>query len=144
MSRRAHAGGCHCAAVRFEVEVDLTAGASRCNCTWCIKRGTLGVIVKPSAFTLRVGGESLSDYAWGARVGRYFFCARCGVHVFGRGNLPELGGDYVAVNVNCLDEIDPSALRVVYWDGRHDNWDAGPRETPWPVAAANRGADARI
>lgn len=21
------------------------------------------------------------------------------------------------------------------WDGRHDNWDGGPRATPWPIRA---------
>lgn len=55
------------------------------------------------------------------------------MHCFGRGHLEELGGDYVSVNVNTLDDIDPSLLQVVYLDGRHNNWDAGPRSTPWPI-----------
>jgi hypothetical protein len=31
---RQHARGCHCGAVKFEIEVDATSGM-RCNCTVC-------------------------------------------------------------------------------------------------------------
>jgi len=48
--------------------------------------------------------------------------------------MAEVGGDYVSVNLNCLDDIDPSALAIVHWDGRHNNWQAGPRPTPWPIS----------
>jgi hypothetical protein len=61
---------------------------------------------------------------------------RCGVHCFGRGHLVELGGDYVSVNLNCLDDVDPNQLSVVYWDGRHNNWIAGQRPAPWPISQA--------
>lgn len=133
---RRHAGGCHCGAVRFEVETDLAAGASRCNCSVCTKISTIGQIVKPEAFRLLSGAESLSRYEWGAKISTRFFCSRCGIHCFGRGFLAELGGDYVSVNVNCLDGADPGLLKVVHWDGRHDNWEAGPRPTPWPIFTA--------
>ena len=46
-----HTGGCHCGAVRFEVELDATRG-SRCNCSICNKVSQLGCIVKPDAFRL--------------------------------------------------------------------------------------------
>jgi hypothetical protein len=128
-----HAGGCHCGAVRFEVEVDLTKGVGQCNCTLCTKRSTSGSIVKPGAFRLLAGEDSLGDYSWSAKTMHFHFCKLCGIHVFGRGNLPELGGEFVSVNVNCLDDIDPATLKVIHWDGRHNNWDAGPRGTPWPV-----------
>jgi hypothetical protein len=38
----------------------------------------------------------------------------------------------VSVNWNCLDAIDVSKVRIVYWDGRHNNWASGPRNEPWP------------
>jgi len=49
-----------------------------------------------------------------------------------RGDLPEMGGAFVSLNVNCLGDIDPSALKIRYWDGRHNNWQAGLRDQPWP------------
>jgi hypothetical protein len=128
-----HTGSCHCGAVRFAVRADLAAGASRCNCSICIRTGVTGGSVKPEAFTLLAGEESLSSYEWGHKVSRRFFCKRCGIHCFGRGHLPELGGDFVSVNYNCLEDVELSELRVGYWDGRHNNWYAGMRDRPWPI-----------
>jgi hypothetical protein len=59
------------------------------------------------------------------------FCSHCGVHAFGRGHLEQLGGAYYSVNLNCIDELDLSKLKVMYWDGRHNNWAAGPAEAPY-------------
>jgi hypothetical protein len=59
------------------------------------------------------------------------------VHVYGRGFLAEVGGDFVSVNLNCVDDLDLTQLPIIYWDGRHNNWQAGPRPTPWPVHAAS-------
>jgi hypothetical protein len=98
--------------------------------------GIIGRLVKPAAFTLLAGEESLAAYEWGARISRRFFCKQCGIHCFGRGHLAEVGGDYVSVNLNCLDGVDPGLVALVYWDGRHNNWEAGPRPTPWPIDAA--------
>ena len=132
---RKHAGGCHCGAVRFEVELDLAAGGSMCNCTVCTKIAQVGAIVKPQAFTLVSGEDSLSTYEWGGKISKRKFCKHCGVHCFGLGHLDVLGGDYVSINLNCLDDFDLSAIAIEYWDGRHNNWMGGKRTTPWPVKA---------
>ena len=132
-SPRKHTGACHCGAVRYEVVIDATAG-SRCNCSVCTKTSVMGGAVKPDAFKLLSGEEDLSVYEWGAKISRRFFCKHCGVHCFARGNLPQLGGAYVSVNYNCLDGVELSDLNVIYWDGRHNNWQAGPRDRPWPIA----------
>src|SRR5581483_689352 len=87
---RRHEGSCHCGAVRFAVVVDAKK-ASKCNCTICTKVSALGAIVKPDAFTLLEGADSLSTYAWGHRVSTRFFCKHCGIHCFARGHLKELG-----------------------------------------------------
>lgn len=131
-----HTGGCHCGAVRFEVSIDLATGASRCNCSICQKLGRTTSIVKPEAFALLSGAEDLTDYVWGSGMGHNLFCKRCGTHSFSRGHLDVLGGDFVSVNVACLDDVDPLDVPVVHWDGRHDNWEAGPRPTAWPVHRA--------
>lgn len=130
-----YSGSCHCGAVRFEAELDLVTGAARCNCSVCTKVASTGAICKPAAFTLLAGEGHFGEYAWGGKTGTRFFCKHCGIHCFGRGHLPELGGDYVSVNVNTLDAVDPCSLTLSYWDGRHDNWQAGPRRAPWPMFA---------
>jgi hypothetical protein len=128
-----HTGTCHCGAVRYEVEMDLGAGVGRCNCSICTKVAQTGGIVKPEAFKLLAGEESLSEYVWGAKISKRKFCKHCGIHCFGFGHLAELGGDYVSVNVNTLEGVELRNLKVIYWDGRHNNWHAGPRDTAWPI-----------
>jgi hypothetical protein len=132
---RKHTGGCHCGAVRFEVMIDTSSG-SMCNCSICAKTAALGGAVKPDAFKLLSGAESLLQYEWGGKISRRMFCKHCGIHCFGPGHLKEMGGDYVSVNFRCIDGFDPIEAKVTYWDGRHDNWYAGARDTPWPIASA--------
>src|SRR5512144_2871171 len=125
-------GGCHCGAVRFEADVDLDKPVSHCNCTLCVKRVVSTAVVRPSELRGR-RDDAIRSYSRREGGARFYFCAVCGIQTFGRGNIPELGGEYAAVNVNCLDGIDPSTLKVIHFDGRHDNWHAGPRPTPWPI-----------
>jgi hypothetical protein len=128
-----HAAGCHCGDVRIEFDLDLSKGGSRCNCTVCTKRAIVGAIVEPGAFRLLTPEDKMTGYAWAAKTATFYFCKRCGIPLFGRGDLPQLGGAYVSVNLNCIDGVDPAKLKVVYFDGRHDNWMAGARDVPWPV-----------
>ncbi len=129
-----HSGSCHCGAVRFETEVDATSG-SRCNCSICSRLGATTAIVAPAEFRLLEGEEALTAYEWGFRTAKRYFCSRCGITCFLRGHLEQLGGDYVSVVLNCLEDVDPAEVAVQHWDGRHNNWAAGPRATPWPIKA---------
>ncbi len=128
-----HRGSCHCGHLRFTVRLDATRG-TRCNCTICTKLGWTGAIVRPDAFTLACDEATLATYARHPEIAGRYFCPRCHVGCFGRGHLAQLGGDFVSVNLNCLDDVDLAAVEVGYWDGRHDNWQAGLRPTPWPIA----------
>ena len=130
---KSYAGSCHCGAVRFEVDIDLGENISRCNCSICTKTAVTGGVVKPDAFRLVSGEGQLSTYEWASKMSKRFFCKDCGIHCFGRGHLAELGGDFVSVNVNTLEKVELNDLKIVHWDGRHNNWEAGPRETPWPM-----------
>jgi hypothetical protein len=133
-SPKMNAGGCHCGAVRFEAEIDPTAG-SMCNCSVCTKLATVGGMVKPHQFRLISGADALSAYEWGMKVGSRKFCKHCGTHCFGTGHLEQLGGDYVSINLNTLDAFDLGKVKIRYWDGRHNNWQSGQRDQPWPVTA---------
>ena len=130
---RTYTGGCHCGAIRFEVSLDPSQPAGRCNCSVCTKISPTSRIVKPGAFKLLQGEEHCSVYEWGFKVSRRFFCKHCGVHCFAFGHLAELGGDYVGINLNCIDDFDRGTIAISYWDGRHNNWEGGMRSTPWPV-----------
>jgi hypothetical protein len=126
-------GSCHCGAVKFEVEADPAQGASRCNCSVCTKLGALGGLVKPAQFRLLTPESELGVYEWGAKISKRYFCKACGTHCFGKGYLAEVGGDFVSFSYNAVDDFELEELPVIYWDGRHDNWQAGPARKPWPI-----------
>jgi hypothetical protein len=130
---KTHTGSCICGAVRFSAE--LTLEGMRCNCTSCMKLHPTGEIIKPEALTVLSGQEHLSSYKSPVSAAERFFCKRCGVYCFAKNNIAELGGDIISVNLNTIDGLDINQLTLIHWDGRHDNWEAGPRPTPWPVAA---------
>jgi hypothetical protein len=136
MDPNKHVGTCHCGAVRFEVTIEPGARITRCNCTICRRTAVTGTIVKPAAWRLLSGDGNLQSYEWGGRIGTRFFCKTCGIHCFAPGHLDQLGGDYVSVNLNCFDDLELDEAKVLHWDGRHNNWHAGPRATPWPVGPA--------
>jgi hypothetical protein len=132
-----HHGSCLCGDVHLEVEVDLAKG-SRCNCTFCTKLGVTASIVKPAAFTLLGPEPTLGSFTRNAEIGTRYFCARCHIYMFSKGHLEILGGDFVSVNLNCIDGFDVTEAELVHWDGRHDNWEAGPRPSPWPLRPATQ------
>ena len=133
MTIQKHTGSCHCGAITYEAELDLARGGSRCNCSICTKTASFGTMTKPDQFRLLTGKDDLGVYVWGGNVSQRMFCKTCGVQCYGQGHLAELGGDFVSVNLNTLDGVDPATLAAVYWDGRHDNWQAGSRDAPWPI-----------
>jgi hypothetical protein len=127
-----YTASCICKAIRVEAELDLSRGATRCNCTYCVRIGATGQILKPVALTVKGDESSFGQWVGPSRVATRYFCKGCGVHVYSRGHLEVLGGDFVSLNYNCLDEVDVSQLKIGHWDGRHDNWQAGMRDQPWP------------
>lgn len=50
----------------------------------------------------------------------------------GHGHIEAIGGDYVSIAVNCLDDLDPTELAeapVRFMDRRNNNWWNEPEET---------------
>ena len=130
---RKHLGSCHCGDNRFEATLDAST-ATQCNCTICTKLGTTATNVKPAAFKLLTDPAKLASYSRMPDIGNRYFCARCHVFVYGAGDIPEIGGAFVSVPLNVLDDIDLADVTVKHWDGRHDNWQAGPAAQRYRVA----------
>jgi hypothetical protein len=113
-----YTGGCHCGRVRYSVMSALTP-VMACNCSICSKRGSILTFVAPDQFTLTKGDEAaLTEYRFNKHVIRHLFCPTCGILSYARGAVPATGQEMVAVNVRCLDGVDPSGLAITQVDGR--------------------------
>lgn len=131
---KTHKGSCHCGKVRFEAEVDLEAGSGRCNCSICTKTRSWGTVMKPAQFRLISGEDDLGDYLFGSMQSHHRFCKTCGVQTHGHGYIKEIGGNYVSINIACLDDVTPeefAKIPVKYQDGRGNNWWNEPTVTSY-------------
>lgn len=125
-------GSCHCGAVRFEAEIDLSKGTGKCNCSICTKTRGWSAVIKPQAFQLLSGTKDLSAYRFATKAVEHLFCKHCGVKAFDRGYVEEIGGDFVSIKLATLDKLDPLELinnPIEYFDGANDAWWERPAET---------------
>lgn len=111
-----YSGGCHCGHVRYEVTADL-ATVIECNCSHCSKRGLLLTFVAPDNFKMIAGGDGLTDYQFNRKMIHHLMCPQCGIESFARGRSPD-GKEMVAINVRCLEGVDPKSLTTTPINGR--------------------------
>jgi hypothetical protein len=112
-----HTGSCHCGAVRFEVDLDLTQPVVECNCSHCSRKGFLLSFVGAGQFKLTTPDAPLTEYRFNRHAIAHLFCPTCGVEAFARGETPT-GAPMVAVNVRCIDGVDLSAQARQPFDGK--------------------------
>jgi len=109
-----YAGGCHCGAVRFEVEAPEHILVQDCNCSLCAMTGYLHLIVPKSRFRLVKGEENITTYTFNTGIAKHTFCRTCGIKSF---YVPRSNPDGIDVNVRCLDQP-PKEMTIEPFDGR--------------------------
>lgn len=116
MASETYQGGCQCGAVRYQVSADL-GNTITCNCSRCQRMGFVLAFSPREDFHLQSGEEVLTEYFFNKKAIRHLFCSRCGVESFAYGTMPD-GSPTVAINVNCLEGVDPRGLTSQHVDGR--------------------------
>lgn len=111
-----HFGACHCGKVKFEVALELKNALS-CNCSICLKRGSLLDFAPESEFKLMSGENDLQEYLFNKKAIHHQFCKHCGILPFAKALGPD-GTKMVAINVRCIDGIDLNALTIQPYDGK--------------------------
>lgn len=116
MTEKTYEGGCHCGAVRYEAEADLSATMT-CNCSHCEKMGFVLTFTPREKFRLLSGGDKLTEYRFNKREIQHLFCSVCGAHPFGYGAMPD-GTEMAAINARCIDGVDLGQIEPRHIDGR--------------------------
>lgn len=124
-----HRGGCHCGAVRFEVDAPRDLRVQDCNCSICAMTGYLHLLVPAAQFRLATNASALSEYRLNTGTARHLFCTRCGIKSF---YVPRSHPDGYSVNARCLDRSTVASLTVEPFDGQRweASLDALPRFEP--------------
>jgi hypothetical protein len=105
---KSHKATCHCGAV--ELSVKLPEGLkrpSRCDCSYCRRRGTVVVAVDLANLTIVKGEGALSLYQFNTDTARHYFCKICGIHTH---HQRRSNPHQFSVNVGCLEGINPLKL----------------------------------
>ena len=107
-------GSCHCGKIAFEVEgesmvpcVQLLDLLAKGALMWFVPRDKLRLLTP----------KRLGTYTFNKHVIKHRFCPTCGIHPYGEGVDPK-GNRMAAINIRCLEGIDPASIPVQNFDGR--------------------------
>ena len=109
-------GSCHCGKIAYEVEGEVKE-AVECNCSICSRRGYLLWFVPREQVKLATPESEMARYMFNKHRIKHYFCPDCGCAPFGMG-ADKTGKTMVAVNVRCLEGVDPKKLKINFIDGR--------------------------
>ena len=113
-----YSGGCQCAKVRYEVQMDINEVLS-CNCSRCGRLGSLMTFTPATHFKLLSGDADLTKFEFNRHTIEHQFCSTCGIQSFAIGTHPKTGAKMAAINVRCLDNVDVDSFKVKKVDGRN-------------------------
>jgi hypothetical protein len=122
---RSYTASCHCGAVRFTFSGEEITTGRRCNCSICIRKGTVmsSNYLRPSDVDV-TGTEHLATYQFGDKDVNHHFCRTCGISPFNTvASVPPdyegaaRPGDY-RINLGCVHDLDVLALDIEIIDGR--------------------------
>jgi hypothetical protein len=108
-----HQATCHCGAVVIQALLPQgLSSASRCDCSFCARRGAAAVTAVAASVKILQGAENLTLYSWGTHTAKHYFCKTCGIytHHQRRADPTECG-----INLGCIDGVNPRQIGDIPW-----------------------------
>lgn len=128
-------GGCHCGNIALALDWagdNPEIPARACGCTFCVKHGGVWTSNPASRLSVTIRDESsVTNYAFATRTATFHICKRCGVVPIVTCDIA--GRAHAVVNVNALDNVDPSWLRraAASFDGESVESRLARRQRNW-------------
>lgn len=110
-----YTGSCHCGKVAYEAEGEI-GKVLACNCSMCRRKGSLLWFIPKEQFRLNTPDSNASTYLFNKHVIRHRFCPVCGIHPYAEAKDAK-GNPTAAINVRCLEGVDPESFEVQHFDG---------------------------
>lgn len=112
-----HKGSCHCGRIQFQVEAPRGFIAIDCDCSICVAKGILHLMVPANKLQIREESRKyLSTYQFHTKVAKHNFCSYCGMHPF---YTPRCNPESVSVNIRCLDPSTLGTVWIEFLDGKN-------------------------
>lgn len=130
-------GGCHCGALKVELETAGALAPRACQCRFCRRHGAR-MVSDPEGLAVLTLGPEAQRYRFGTRTTDFIFCGRCGTYV---GALAELDGRvFATLNLNTFDDPRPDLEAApVDYDGENAEAKAARRLSKWTPAQLVEG-----
>jgi len=109
--KHTHTACCHCGAVQLALNLpDGIIDLRRCDCSMCMRRGTIVTSAGLDGLKVVAGKDKLSLYQFNSGTTKHYFCSVCGIytHHQRRSNPNQFG-----VNVGCIEGVNPYELTGV-------------------------------
>ena len=96
---------CHCKTVKIEIKLEKGfEKLTRCNCSFCKRRGVIMGIIKLGHLKVINGNNKLSVYKFGKKQhAEHYFCSICGIYTHDRSYTNPKNFEF---NLACIDNID--------------------------------------
>ncbi len=108
---------CHCKKIKIEIKSkNVMSDFTRCNCSLCIKRGSIMGVIYLEELTILEGKNYLTLYKFGKNQAKHYFCSICGIYTHHRSFTSP---NKYCINLGCIDKINYFELnQVPIFDGK--------------------------
>ncbi len=107
---------CLCGNLKLQIDGEVPAALTSCNCTSCRRYAGLMAYFHPSKVRVVAGAGSTHEYSWGDKLLAFVRCGECGCFSHWR-SLDPGQPDRLGVNARLFTNVDIGKVRIRRFDG---------------------------